>query len=88
MIEEFANMTNRLIDEGKLDEAKTHFELMERLCLTGNEHTRNAIDVSYAENIMWNIDNPKKREAGWAIVPQTLKALYERQWGQFQSKNS
>jgi hypothetical protein len=83
MLGRFADLTNDLIQAGDLEHAKEHLDAVASLLALGAAEVRDAIDVSYAENLMWNVDDPKKRRAGWAIVPAELQDLYEAMWGPF-----
>jgi hypothetical protein len=83
MLERFADLTNDMIQAGDLEHAKEHLDTIASLLSLGIAGIRSAIDVSYAENLLWNVDDPQKRRAGWAIVPAELPELYEAMWGPF-----
>jgi hypothetical protein len=46
----------------------------------GAEAVRKLVDVAYAENLMWNLDDSAKI-AAWRYIAQLIQDLYERMWG-------
>lgn len=80
-LERFCDKTNAAI--ARRDEAMVlaHLSFMETQLDDCDEACRQAIDVGYAENLMWNVDSEAKRWV-WPLVPKNLKQLYVDMWGE------
>ena len=79
--EEFAQITTEAIR--RRDETQTRAHLMfmsDQLHIAGPE-VFEAIDVSYTENLMWDLGAAQKKW-GWTLVPENLRALYRAMWGE------
>jgi hypothetical protein len=57
-----------------------HLSFMSQQLADTNEEGRQAIDVAYTENLMWNLDVEAKRWA-WPRVPANLQQLNVEMWG-------
>lgn len=74
---EFRRFAQTLIDGGREDELKKCFEIVERFERTGNRGLRNAIDVSFVEDLEFNDTKKNKRSWAWQLLPRSLQVLYE-----------
>lgn len=46
----------------------------------GSEAVRKLVDVSYAENLMWDLDDGIKNVT-WPYIAKEVRELYEQIWG-------
>lgn len=79
-VETFADVTNadiRRRDEKKLG---NQFEFFSKAYDRGSAIVKNCIDVSYVENLMWDL-GPKDKKWAWPLIPSNLQALYIQMWG-------
>lgn len=72
---EFRKFTQDAIRSGDTERTTKCFSLAERAYLNGNEALKNAIDVSFVEELEFNRDDESGKHA-WEILPPTLKKLY------------
>lgn len=71
-----ANAINRDMQSGsRLKEITDIFTYIEKAFLNGSDEVKNCIDVSFVENLFWQV-SPKKAEPYWLGLPDTLKKLY------------
>lgn len=80
-LERFCDTTNAAMarrDEVRVDE---HLSFVSQQLAKGDEEMRQALDVAYVENLMWNLDTDAKRWA-WPRIPSNLKKLYIDMWGE------
>jgi uncharacterized protein YPO0396 len=80
-LERFCDTTNAAM--ARRDEAlvKAHLSFISEQLASSDDDMRQAVDVAYAANLMWNLDIDAKRWA-WARVPVNLKQLYVQMWGE------
>ena len=57
------------------DVAEALFEYMKDQFIAGSADVRNCIDVSFVENLFWQV-SPQKAEPYWRKMPDLLKNLY------------
>jgi hypothetical protein len=71
-----ANAINREMQSGsRLKEIEHIFAYVGKAFLSGSDEVKNCIDVSFVENLFWQV-SPKKSEPYWLGLPDTLKKLY------------
>lgn len=80
-LETFADITNELIHQRLQTEVEAHLNFFSRQFEIGSESIKNYIDVSYTENLMWNLDTEDKKWA-WRLFPENIKNLYINMWGE------
>jgi hypothetical protein len=78
-VEAFANETNSLMRERWQAEVEKHLIFFERQFDMGSDSVKSCIDVSYVENLMWDLDIEDKKWA-WSLFPENLKLLYIDMW--------
>ncbi len=54
---------------------KNLFEEIGRGFLVGEDEVKKAIDVSFVENLFWQVSE-RESEIYWAVLPENLKSLY------------
>ena len=59
----------------RLDIAGSIFDYMRDCFMTGSGEVRNCIDVSFVENLFWQV-SPARAHMYWTRMPELLKALY------------
>ena len=80
-LERFCDTTNDAMarrDEQRVD---AHLSFISHQLEHADDSMRRALDVAYAENLMWNLDLDGKRWA-WPRIPSNLKALFVEMWGE------
>ena len=80
-IETFADVSNNLIRNRLKHELEAHFNYFENQFNIGSESVKSCIDVSYVENLMWNLEQDDKKWA-WPLFPQSLRSIYVAIWGE------
>lgn len=80
-IEQFSQRTTELLKSADWFKAGRHFDVMSKILETADSATTRCIDVSYVENLMWDMDVEGKRQS-WSCLPQNLRALYVAMWGE------
>jgi hypothetical protein len=70
-VSEFRKYTNNLVREGNKDKVKSCFKIAEQGYLHGNAKMKNAIDVSYVEDLEFY-----GKAWAWQLLPNVLKDLY------------
>ena len=80
-IEALADVSNSLIREKNENEFKKHMDYFSVQYDQGSESVKNCIDVSYVENLMWDL---KAEDKKWALplIPDNLMKLYDAMGGQ------
>jgi hypothetical protein len=78
-VEAFANETNSLMRERRQTEVEKHLIFFVRQFDMGSDSVKSCIDVSYVENLMWDLDIEDKKWA-WLLFPENLKLLYIDMW--------
>jgi hypothetical protein len=80
-LENFCELTNAAM--ARRDEAtvRAHLSYISQQLNEGDEEVTRAVDVAYAENLMWSLNGEGKRWA-WPLVPSNLRQLYLNMWGE------
>jgi hypothetical protein len=80
---DFLRATERAMDEGRLWEAERHFRLVEELLAAADPELRNALEVSYLENLALGECPPARHRAVKDRMPPVLRAVligHHEQW--------
>jgi len=80
-VEAFADRTTEAALAGNWSAVTAQTEFMAVEYRNGSEPIRNLVDVAYAENLMWNLEDSAKL-ATWPYLAPVIQDLYERMWGQ------
>ena len=75
LMEEFANLTTILLNQGDLEEALEHLQYMSEKLDTATKAEFEYIDVHYTEHLFCK-GTKEGIERGWPLVPDNLKKLY------------
>ena len=75
LMEEFANLTTILFNQGNLEEALEQLQYMSEKLDTATKAEFEYIDVYYTEHLFWK-GTKEGIERGWPLVPGNLKKLY------------
>ena len=75
LMEEFANLTTILLNQGDLEEALEQLQYMSEKLGTATKAEFEYIDVYYTEHLFWK-GTKEGIELGWPLVPDNLKKLY------------
>ena len=81
LIERFSQLTTEAISRGDEKTAREYLDFMEKQYFSGGENCKKAIDVYYVESLLWDIKDLKKKQWGWALIPNSLQELYIAMWG-------
>ncbi len=65
-----------LMDGGDRDALARCFAIMQKYEAGGNARMRNAIDVSFVEDLDFRDTTKRQRRWAWEILPSSLKELY------------
>jgi hypothetical protein len=79
----FRRATEEAMDAGRLWEAERHFRLVEELLEKAAPELRNALEVSYLEDLALGECTPARRQAVRERMPRSLRAvlgLHRREW--------
>ncbi|WP_408952441.1 hypothetical protein [Lysobacter sp. Hz 25] len=79
-IEAFADRTTDAVRERNSDVVERHTGFMAEQYQSGSSHIRQLIDVAYAENLMWNVEDHDKVWA-WPYISPMIRQLYVEMWG-------
>ena len=79
-VEAFADVTNMCIRRRDQDEVRKQLDFFSKQLDQGTDTVKNYIDVSYVENLMWDLA-PKDKKWVWPLIPENLKKLYVTMWG-------
>ncbi len=80
-IERFCDTTNAAMAKRDEPLVQAHLSFLSQQLAETDEEGRQAIDVAYTENLMWNLDAEAKRWA-WPRIPANLQQLYVEMWGE------
>ena len=80
-IEALADVTNDAIRERREDILKEQTSFMAQQYQMGSEEVKKCIDVSYVENLMWELEARDKAWA-WPLFPDDVRKLYVAMWGE------
>ncbi|WP_039987676.1 DUF7674 family protein [Paraglaciecola mesophila] len=75
LMEELANLTTILFNQGNLEEALEQLQYMSEKLDTATKAEFEYIDVYYTEHLFWK-GTKEGIERGWPLVPDNLKKLY------------
>jgi len=79
-VEAFAERTSEAIRAKDAKLVKEQSEFMSVEYRQGSKVVRDMVNVSYVENIMWNLDGSAKTWA-WKHLSQEVRQLYHAMWG-------
>jgi hypothetical protein len=79
-IEALADVTNACIRRRNQQAMEHQFRFFSEQFDRGSEAVRKCIDVSYVENLMWELSSEDKKWA-WLQLPENLQNLYIMMWG-------
>ncbi len=82
-VADFCQATKRAMDAGRLWEAERHFRLVEELLAMAGPDLRNALEVSYLEDLAFGECTPARHRAVKERMPQALRQVligYHPQW--------
>jgi len=74
-MEEFANLTTSLLNQGKTEEALSHLQYMSEKLVGATSAEFEYIDVCYTEHLFWKASK-QGIKLGWPLVPSNIKKLY------------
>ena len=86
-LESFADRTKEAVLEHNATKVKELTEFIAEQYRANSDALHNIIDVAYAENIMWGVDDNDKVWA-WPHIAKEVQQLYEAMWGVPRSNNS
>ncbi|MAP23461.1 MAG: hypothetical protein CL582_21235 [Alteromonadaceae bacterium] len=75
LMEEFANLTTILFNQGNLEEALEQLQYMSEKLESASKAEFEYIDVYFTEHLFWK-GTQEGIEYGWPMVPDNLKKLY------------
>jgi hypothetical protein len=81
-VEQFSQLTTDAIRTGDYEKSKAHLILLSGVLGRGDDATKRCIDVAYVAPLMWDIKDDKLKREGWKLVPENLRSLYMKMWGQ------
>lgn len=79
-LESLADVTNALIRQRNEYELGRHLQFFSWQFDNGTESVKNCIDVSYVENLAWNL-GAEDKEWVWPLIPENLRQLHMAFWG-------
>jgi hypothetical protein len=79
-VEVFADRTTEAARAANWSAVRDHTEFMAAEYRNGSDPVKKLVDVAYAENLMWNLEDSVKVVA-WPYVDKLVQDLYERMWG-------
>ncbi len=79
-LEAFADRTTDAARARDWNLVKKHTELLAAEFRNGTEAIQRLVDVAYAENLMWDLEDSAKAVA-WPNIAKPLRELYEQAWG-------
>ena len=79
-VETFADRTTEAAREANWGAVVDHTEFMAAEYRSGPDEVKKLVDVAYAENLMWDLEDSVKVVA-WPRVDAVVRDLYERMWG-------
>jgi hypothetical protein len=72
---DFRRATERALDTGRLWEAEQHFRLVEELLAVADPELRNALEVSYLEDLALGECTPARHQAVKERMPKALRQI-------------
>ena len=75
-MEVIRKFAQHLIDTGQREKLVKCFSLVEQFNRSGNAKLKDAIDVSFVEDLNFSATKKKSREWAWELFPNSLKELY------------
>jgi hypothetical protein len=82
-VADFRHATERAMDEGRLWLADRHFRLVEALLAVAGAELRNALEVSYLEDLALGERTPARHRAVKERMPKALQeilAMHNERW--------
>lgn len=79
-VEAFADRTTEAVRTENWVLVREHTEFISDLMSQGSEAIEQLVDVSYAENLMWDLGRPAKIQA-WPHIAPLIRQLYDQMWG-------
>ena len=79
-VEAFADRTTDAVRAENWDLVEAHTGFIAELLRHGSDAVEKLVDVSYAENLMWDLAQPEKVQA-WPHINAAIRQLYEQMWG-------
>jgi hypothetical protein len=82
-VADFRQATERAMDEGRLWDAEQHFRLVAELLAVASPELRNALEVSYLEDLALGECTPARYRAIKERMPGTLQRIlieHQEQW--------
>jgi hypothetical protein len=82
-VADFRRATERAMDAGRLWEAERHFRLVEELLAVACPELRNALEVSYLEDLALGECTPARHRAVKERMPRALRQVvigFHEQW--------
>jgi hypothetical protein len=79
-VEALADVTNMYIRRRNQEEVERELSFFSKQWDRGTDIVRNCIDVSYVENLLWDLASEDK-EWAWPQIPENLQKLYVAMWG-------
>ena len=79
-VEAFADVTNMYVHQRNQHEVEEQLRFFSEQFDRGTDTVKNCIDVSYVENLMWNLKAEDKKWV-WHQIPENLQRLYIAMWG-------
>lgn len=80
-VEALADVTNRQIRQRNQKKVTTQLLFLSEQFEHGTDTVKNCIEVSYVENLMWNLNSEDKKWA-WPQIPENFQRLYIAMWDQ------
>ena len=84
-VESFADCTKEAVLRHNAKKVRELTGFMAEQYLANSDSLKGIIDVAYAENIMWGVEDKDKRWA-WPHIAREIQQLYEAMWGVPRSK--
>ena len=81
LIERFSQLTTEAIARFDDRTAMAYLEFMNQQLRLGDTDVQKIIDVYFVESLMWNINDKKRKQWGWSLIPEPMKTLYVAMWG-------
>jgi len=83
-VERFSQCTTNYLKAPDQSKAGSHLGLISALLgiaqRTNDSAMVRCIDVAYSENLMFDMNEERKKQC-WPLIPQNLKTLYVDMWG-------
>ena len=79
-VEALADVTNMYVHQRNQHEVGEQLRFFSEQFDLGTDTVKNCIDVSYVENLMWNL-NVEDKKWVWLQIPENLQRLHIAMWG-------